>query len=161
MILSRQDRFPEALERFRRAHDLFEEVGQPVDVASTLRNIAVCHQDLNDFHASLETYDRAREYSRAHGLTLVGLEVEYNIAYLYYLRGEYSQAIRLFERARRHSREQGDPHHAALCDLDLATYSSTIATQTRFSWRSKICRARSSSSSAGAISSRRAAASAW
>ena len=92
MILSRQDRFPEALEQYLRALDLFRDVGQPVDVASALRNIAVCHQDLNDFHSSLATYSEAREYCREHGLTLIGLEVEYNIAYLYYLRGEYSQA---------------------------------------------------------------------
>ena len=120
LLLARQDRFPGAIRHFRRALELFQDVGQPVDLATTLRNIAVCYQDLNDFHASLETYQRAREFCREHGVTLVGLEVEYNIAYLYYLRGEYSQAIHLFEEARRHSREQDDPHHAALCDLDLA-----------------------------------------
>ena len=120
-IECRQDRFPKAIERYRQALDIFiTGVGLPVDVAGTLRNIAVCYQDLNDFHASLEAYFEARDYCQEHDLTLVGLEVEYNIAYIYYLRGEYSQAIHLFEEARRHSREQDDPHHAALCELDLA-----------------------------------------
>lgn len=120
MLLSRQDRFPEAIDRYRRALELLRRVGQPVDVATVLRNIAVCYQDLDDFHASLEAYFEAREYCRRHGLTLVGLEVEYNIAYVYYLRGEYSQAIHLFEQARDQAQAQGDAHHAALCDLDLA-----------------------------------------
>ena len=120
LLLARQDRFPTAIQHFRRALELFQDVGQPVDLATTLRNIAVCYQDLNDFHSSLETYREAREFCRRHGVQLVGLEVEYNIAYIYYLRGEYSQAIHLFEEARRHSQEQGDAHHAALCDLDLA-----------------------------------------
>ncbi len=120
-IRSRQDRFPEALRLYRRALDRFRAgVGQPVDVASTLRNIAVCQQDLNDFRAALAAYREARDYCAGQGQPLIGLEVEYNIAYLYFLRGEYTEAIRRFEAARRHSHAQGDQHHAALCDLDLA-----------------------------------------
>jgi tetratricopeptide (TPR) repeat protein len=120
-IHSRQDRFSEAIGHYERARDLFDgDIGEPVDVASTLRNIAVCYQDLNDFHGSLLAYREARDYCREHGVPLIGLEVEYNIAYIYYLRGEYSRAIHQFEEARRQSREHDDPHHAALCDLDLS-----------------------------------------
>ncbi len=119
-LYSRRDRFPEALAHFRSAHADFVAAGQPHDVGAALRNIAVCLQDLGDFSAALQAYERAREYCEQHDLPLLGLEVEYNIAYLYYLRGEYTRAIELFEANRTKCDELDDQHHRALCDLDQA-----------------------------------------
>ena len=120
VLHSRRDRFAEALGHFQATLGHFREVGKPLDVATALRNIAVCHQDLNDFEASYRAYGEAAAYCAEHGLDLVGLEVEYNIAYLFYLRGDYGRAIHLFEVARRNCEKHGDAHHRALCDLDLA-----------------------------------------
>ncbi len=119
-LYSRRDRFREALEHFRSAHDAFVAAGQPHDVGAALRNIAVCLQDLGDFPAALQAYERARDYCERNDLPLLGLEVEYNIAYLFYLRGEYTRAIELFEANRRRCDELDDRHHRALCDLDQA-----------------------------------------
>ena len=119
-ILSRQDRFPEALHHYRRAHSLLGQVGTPTDVATVLRNIAVCYQEVNDVASSVEAYEQAREHCQEHGLDRILAEVDYNVAYLYYMRGEYTRAISLFEAARRESQSREDHHHVALCDLDQA-----------------------------------------
>lgn len=41
-ILSRQARFEQALELYQRAYVAFLEIGEPQDVAITLRNLATC-----------------------------------------------------------------------------------------------------------------------
>ena len=117
---TRRERFREALAHYQAALVHFRVRGRPSHVGIALRNIAVCHQFLNDFPRALEAYDQAGEYCREHELPLVAAEIDYNIAYLHYLRGEYERANRLFEKARATSRSLGDRQHEALCDLDQA-----------------------------------------
>lgn len=119
-LLSRRDRFAAALNHYRRARSLLIGAGLPTDVAMVLRNIAVCHQEMSDLELSRRAYEEARAYCAEHGLTRIGIEVEYNVAYFYYLRGEYARAISLFETARSQCEKAGDRHHLALCDLDQA-----------------------------------------
>ncbi len=117
---SRQDRFHEALQSYRAACEQFRTHGEPRDVGAALRNLAVCHQDLNDFETALATYREAATYCREHGLSLLALEVDYNVAYLHFMQGEYTRALRGFDDARRMADEHDDPHHAALADLEQA-----------------------------------------
>jgi tetratricopeptide (TPR) repeat protein len=58
-ILNRQGRFEEALELYQRAYVAFIEIGEPGDVAITLRNLATCQINLNEFASALETYPRS------------------------------------------------------------------------------------------------------
>ena len=117
-LLHRQDRFDEAMERYRRAYGLFMEVGEPRDVATALQNMATCQISMNDFRQAMDTYERARRYCVEHELPLLVAVADYNIAYLYYLRGEYTKAIEMYRAAREHCRALGDAYREALCDLD-------------------------------------------
>ncbi len=119
-ILFRQDRWGEAANCFRAAYDVLRRVGEPHDVAVSLRNMAVCHVSLNNFMHALDLYAKARVYCQEQKLEgLIG-EIDYNIAYLHYLRGEYTLAIQLYNKTRVRCRELGERYHMALCDLDQA-----------------------------------------
>jgi CHAT domain-containing protein len=117
-ILHRQDRFPEALELYERAHEQLARVGQPQDVAAVLINMVVCCTSLNEFQKALEIYGEARAYCLAHDMPLLVVQADYNIAYLHYLRGEYTRALELYRAAEAQSELAGDAYHRALCDLD-------------------------------------------
>src|ERR1039458_4463908 len=117
-ILYRQDRFEEALELYLRAHHAFLEIGQPQDVAISLKNTATCQISLNQFPEALATYHHARAYCVEHNMPLLVAVADYNIAYLYYLRGEYTHSIELYRAAREDCRTLGDAYREALCDLD-------------------------------------------
>ncbi len=119
-ILYRQDRWDEALQRYKKAYAEFLEIGAPQDLAVCLRTMAVCQISLNDFAGARSSYEEAREVCRAHDMPLLALENEYNIAYLYFLRGEYTRAIHLYQTTRRECERLNDEEHLALCDLDLA-----------------------------------------
>ena len=119
-ILARQDRWAEALERYRAAHQEFVAQGRAQDAAICLRNIASCHVCLHHFQEALEVYQQNRAYCLAEGLDRLVVESDYNIAYLYFLRGEYTRAIGRYEAAREDSVRAGDDYHQALCDLDLS-----------------------------------------
>lgn len=117
-VLYRQDRFREALASYREAHAAVAGRGDAQDVATILRNIAVCWISLNDFQAALDAHQAARAWCEEHGLPRLAAETDYNIAYLHYLRGEYAQALELYRATRAYCRRVGDPYHQALCDLD-------------------------------------------
>ncbi len=117
-MLYRQDRFEEALELYLRAYRDFVEIGEPQDVAITLKNMATCQIGMNDFRQALETYQQARAYSLEHEMPLLAAGADYNIAYLYYLRGEYTRSIAMYRAAREHCRRLGDAYREGLCDLD-------------------------------------------
>ena len=119
-ILYRQDRFEEALERYRSAAGELRRLGEPQDVAAVLSNIAVCYISLNDFPAALNAYHEARNYCYVHNLPLFVVQADYNVAYLYYLRGEYTNAIAMYDAARKQAALLEDDYHSALCDLDQA-----------------------------------------
>ena len=117
-ILYRQDRFEEALELYLRAYDAFLEIGEPQDIAISLKNTATCQISLNDFREALATYQKARAYCVLVQMPVLVAVADYNIAYLYYLRGEYTRSIELYRAAREDCRELGDAYREALCDLD-------------------------------------------
>ena len=117
-LFYRQDRFPEALELYRRAYEQFLEQGGIHDVAAALRNMAVCYISLNQFDEALASHREARAFCEKHGLLLLVVGADYNVAYLHYLRGEYTKAIELYRLARERSEKLGDAYHRALCDLD-------------------------------------------
>lgn len=119
-ILYRQDRWTEALERYRFAFEEFVKLGRTRNAAICLRNLTVCHISLHNFNEALAVYEKARMACDAEGLRDSVLQLDYNIAYLFYLRGEYTQAIQRFQAARRASEEEKDEYHQALCDLDQA-----------------------------------------
>ena len=58
-VLAQRDRWREALERFRSALDFFHEGGEATDIAQAIRNIAVCHQQLNESATAVEVYREA------------------------------------------------------------------------------------------------------
>ena len=99
-ILNRQGCFEEALELYQRAYLAFIEIGEPRDVAITLRNLATCQINLNEFGSALETYRNAREHCERSQMPLLASEADYNVAYLYYLRGEYTRATELYNTTR-------------------------------------------------------------
>lgn len=119
-ILFRQDRWEEAAERYRLAYEEFVTIGEPQDVATSLRNMAVCHSSLNNFRQALKLYERARVFCIDSNLPVFVVELDYNIAYLHYLRGEYTTAIELYRTARSLCEKIGERYHMALCDLDQA-----------------------------------------
>lgn len=119
-ILFRQDRWQEAAECFRAAYEEFLHVGEPKDVAISLRNMAVCHLSLNNFMQALKFYEQARNYCQENDLSVLVGEIDYNVAYLLYLRGDYTRAIELYKTTRKKCEELGERYHMALCDLDLA-----------------------------------------
>ena len=83
-ILYRQDRFEEALELYQWAYAEFVEIGEPQDVAISLKNTATCQISLNLFREGLGTYEKARAFSVEHEMPLLVAVADYNIAYLYY-----------------------------------------------------------------------------
>ncbi len=120
MILFRQDRWEEAAARYQAAYEVFRRLGETEYVAMSLRNMAVCHQSLNNYRQALELYEQARDACQEENLPILVGEVDYNIAYLYYLRGDYTRAIELYRATRVRSEETGERYHMALCDLDQA-----------------------------------------
>ena len=119
-LLHRQDRFVEAMNRYRSAHTRLQALGDPDGVLTALHNQAVTLTSLNDFHGALDAYQAARELATARNLAQAVSQADYNIAWLYYLRGEYSRAIELLHAAADASRQNGDGYHAALALLDLS-----------------------------------------
>ena len=117
-ILHRRDRWAEAAEHYEAAYGDFREIGENQDVAICLGNMAVCHQNQQDFVQALAFYERTREFCEENGLRVLVADIDYNIAYLYYLRGEYTKALELYREARVKHRELGDRHHEDLCALD-------------------------------------------
>ena len=104
-ILYRQDRFEEALELYQRAYNAFLEIGEPQDIAISLKNTATCQISLNDFPEALASYQKARAYCVLVQMPVLVAVADYNIAYLYYLRGEYTRAIELYRAAREDCRD--------------------------------------------------------
>lgn len=119
-IYFRQDRPGDALARYHRALEGFEQCGEPRDIGAAYSNLAVCSTSLGRFSDSLYHYARAREHCAKHGLTNLTARADYNIAFLHYLRGDYNEARRLYAETREHCSQAGDGYHAALCDLDEA-----------------------------------------
>ena len=121
-ILDRQDRFFEALQYYKRAYKYLLENGKhdPEAVAVALHNMAVSYVSLNDSRKAEATYEKARSFAAAHGLSVLVGQADYNIAWLHYLRGDYSRAISMLQSARETCRSVGDDYHVALCQLDLS-----------------------------------------
>ena len=117
-ILYRQDRFEEALELYQRAYSAFLDIGEPQDIAISLKNTATCQISLNDFPEALASYRKARSYCVLVQMPVLVAVADYNIAYLYFLRGEYTRAIELYRAARADCGTLGDAYREALCDLD-------------------------------------------
>ncbi len=120
IILFRQDRWEEAAARYQAAYEVFRHLGETEYVAISLRNMAVCHQSLNNYQQALELYEQARNACEEENLPILVGQVDYNIAYLYYLRGDYTRAIELYRATRVRSEQTGERNQMALCDLDLA-----------------------------------------
>ncbi len=120
MILFRQDRWEEAAGRYQAAYEVFRNLGETEKVAISLRNMAVCHQSLNNYRQALDLYEQARDACQEEELPILVGEIDYNIAYLYYLRGDYTRALELYRRTRKRSEKSGERYHMALCDLDQA-----------------------------------------
>ena len=119
VVLSRQDKWQEALVLYQRAYEEFLDLERARDAAICLRNVAVCHTYLFNFRESLDTYEKSREFCESQDLPRLVMEVNYNIGNLHYLRGEYTRAIRLYRLARQQAKEIADDYHGAMCDLGL------------------------------------------
>ena len=117
-ILHRQDRFADALEIYERTYRELLPYKDTEGIAVALHNMSVCLITLNDFPRALSTYNKAKEFYRAHGMPALVAQADYNIAYLYYLRGHYSQALEMLRAAREAAEAVGDSYHHALCFLD-------------------------------------------
>ena len=115
-IFFRQDQPREAIVRYTRALEGFENAGDAKDITAVLSNMAVCHTSLAQFSEAFACYRKAREVALANGLDPLAAQADYNIAYLHYLRGEYRIARDLYQACRVHA----DAYHSALCDLDEA-----------------------------------------
>ena len=109
-----------AAARYQAAYEVFQRLGETEYVAISLRNMAVCHQSLNNYRQALELYEQARRACEEENLPILVGQVDYNIAYLYYLRGDYTRAIELYRETRVRSEQTGERYQMALCDLDLA-----------------------------------------
>ncbi len=120
MILFRQDRWEEASARYQSAYEVFQRLNEPENVAISLRNMAVCHQSLNNYRQALKLYEQARDACQEEELPILVGEIDYNIAYLYYLCGDYTRALELYRSTRAKSESSGERYHMALCDLDQA-----------------------------------------
>ena len=121
-ILDRRDRFEDALECYKRAHQYLSvhEEDDPEAVAVALHNMAVLYVRLNDFRAAAATYEKARSFATEHNMPVLVGQADYNIAWLHYLRGDYSRATSMLRAARETCRSAGDEYHVALCHLDLS-----------------------------------------
>lgn len=119
-IFYRQNRFKEALDRYRQAISQLHPEQDAEGVIAAQHNIAVCLMMLNDYEGAEAHYQELRHFCSNRGVPLAMAQVEYNIAYLYYLRGAYGQAIDTLRKAREVAQEARDDYHAALCQLDLA-----------------------------------------
>lgn len=119
-LLHRQDRFAEAMVRYKRAQETLQQLGDADGVMSSLHNQAVTLTSLNDFHQALAAYHGGRRLSLERGLPQAVAQADYNIAWLHYLRGEYSRAIEMLHASAETSRETGDAYHSALSLLDLS-----------------------------------------
>jgi len=121
-IFDRQDRFDEALDCYERSYRglLPYQDQDPEAVAVVLHNMAGCFVCLNDFHAAVDTYEKARAYAVQNDLPVLVGQADYNLAWLHYLRGEYSRAISMLRATRDTCDATGDLYHFALCHLDLS-----------------------------------------
>jgi CHAT domain-containing protein len=121
-IYHRQDRFAEALKRYRRAHRYFylDAEKDPEAMGVALHNIAMCLVSLNDFHGALATHQEARAFAEQHGMRVLVVQSDYNIAALHYLRGEHSRAIGMLLETLEACKATNDRYHLALCRLDIS-----------------------------------------
>jgi CHAT domain-containing protein/Flp pilus assembly protein TadD len=117
-IFFRQDRYEDALVRYRQALPVLEKSTEPQDYAAVVSNIAVCCIYLGQFRQALEYYQSVRDWCAQHKLQTLVAGADYNIAYLHYLRGDYRKAMELYGLSRQQCEDTGDAYHCALCDLD-------------------------------------------
>jgi CHAT domain-containing protein len=117
-LLHRQDRLPEALDRYKEAYSRLLAFHDAEGIAAVLHNMAVVLIGLDDFDQAMAAYEQAREHCGKAGMPLIVAQADYNIAYLYYFRGEYSTALERLKSTRLACIEVGDAYHAALCTLD-------------------------------------------
>ena len=117
-ILYRQDRFEEALELYQRAYQTFVEIGEPQDIAISLKNTATCQISLNNFPRSAGDLSegplllRSGTYARAGG----GGRLQHRLPLLPARR---VHAIhRTLSRRAQGLPQAGRPYREALCDLD-------------------------------------------
>jgi tetratricopeptide (TPR) repeat protein len=119
-IFHRQDRFREALERYRHAYSQLLPLDDREGIVVALHNSAMCLTMLNEYEESQTAYEQLREFCQERDMPLATAQAEYNIAYLFYLRGQYARAIDMLRAAREAAIKAGDGHRAALCMLDLS-----------------------------------------
>jgi CHAT domain-containing protein len=119
-IFHRQDRFREALERYRSAYSQLLPLNDREGIVVALHNSAMCLTMLNDYEASQAAYEEMRAFCQDRDMPLALAQAEYNIAYLFYLRGQYARAIDMLRAAQEMASKSGDGHRAALCLLDLS-----------------------------------------
>ena len=118
-LLHRRDQWAEAASHYETAYQSFLEVGgSNEDLALCLGNMAVCHQNQQEFPQALEFYERTRAFCTENGLHGLVAGIDYNVAYLHFLRGQYTRALELYRETRQLHRDLGDRHHVDLCAMD-------------------------------------------
>lgn len=118
VMFFRQENFLKAQEHWLAAHNTLDLIGETLDQATTLRNLAVCSISLNQPVEAKRYYRQARKLCEQHSFTFLLHAIDYNIAYLHYLEGDHHRALKLYQAARSRSRELGDSYHEAYCSLD-------------------------------------------
>lgn len=115
--LSLRDRWQEASEAFKRAHEDFMVSGESPDVAASLINIAVSETQLGDLPRAQLLLEKAKSLSERHGLKNDIALADFNAAYVQFLLGDYKGALVRYESARRHFTRAG--HRALVAQIDL------------------------------------------
>lgn len=86
-VLHRQDRLPEARDRFQSAVEKLARLGAVGDLTIVMRNLGVCLMGMLEFDEADRLYCEARPVFASEGQTLLVLEIDLNRAYLLGRRG--------------------------------------------------------------------------
>jgi CHAT domain-containing protein len=119
----------QALSLLNQASDLFIELKQPLNAASTcvskLRALAM----LGRYDEAIECGMQAREVLEAHGDSLAAGKIEHNLGNLYFRRDHYQEAETFYRAARARFAAVDDQNQLVLIDTSLAI---TLIYQHRF-----------------------------
>ena len=115
----RLSKYDDALSSFSNAAEMFEELGDKIELGAQLGNIGSVYRDIEEWGAALESYFKAltafKELDHKGGIA----DQYSNIGYAYTRQGELDNGFQFFEKAKALYDELGEEKKSQLCDQNI------------------------------------------
>ncbi len=124
-IASAQGEYDRAIEKARRANDLYRELGDHAGETRALNNIGFAELYRGDYLPALDHFHEALALSRRNGNGEAEVEELNNIGSVYYLQARYLDALQAYRSAQeRADRAAGEPWYARLHRITISNLAA-------------------------------------